>query len=177
MSLWRHRLHQDCTMSVPWCSEPQIRYRGRQSVTSSMTGSCLLLSLLLSTLHLSVSRPDQTVASEWEVCVLRLWPYYSHDSGWKMMEMASQGPSQVSLALWTKSLNKSTSLTNTSVSRWIYLSLSLFLLYLHTSQKIICEFMGTAGDSVVNTISNNFGSQTGQFTQQNLQQFGSNPTI
>merc|ERR1711936_635308 len=42
-------------------------------------------------------------------------------------------------------------------------------------QKIICEFMGTAGDSVVNTISNNFGPQTGQLTQQNLQQFASNP--
>merc|ERR1712038_466340 len=42
-------------------------------------------------------------------------------------------------------------------------------------QKIICEFMGTAGDSVVNTISNNFGPQTGQITQQNLQQFASNP--
>ena len=35
--------------------------------------------------------------------------------------------------------------------------------------------MGTAGDSVVNTISNNFGPQTGQITQQNLQQFASNP--
>ena len=35
--------------------------------------------------------------------------------------------------------------------------------------------MGTAGDSVVNTISNNFGSQTGQFAQQNLQQFATNP--
>jgi len=42
-------------------------------------------------------------------------------------------------------------------------------------QKMICEFMGTAGDSVVNTISNNFGSQTGQIAQQNLQQFASNP--
>ena len=40
---------------------------------------------------------------------------------------------------------------------------------------VICEFMGTAGDSVVNTISNNFGSQTGQFAQQNLQQFATNP--
>merc|ERR1711936_119748 len=42
-------------------------------------------------------------------------------------------------------------------------------------QKMICEFMGSAGDSVVNTISNNFGPQTGQLTQQNLQQFASNP--
>merc|ERR1712241_726180 len=42
-------------------------------------------------------------------------------------------------------------------------------------QKMICEFMGSAGDAVANTVSNNFGSQTGQFTQQNLQQFASNP--
>ena len=40
---------------------------------------------------------------------------------------------------------------------------------------MICEFMGSAGDAVANTVSNNFGSQTGQFTQQNLQQFASNP--
>merc|ERR1712038_2040313 len=30
-------------------------------------------------------------------------------------------------------------------------------------QKMICEFMGSAGDAVANTVSNNFGSQTGQF--------------
>merc|ERR1719225_1199757 len=42
-------------------------------------------------------------------------------------------------------------------------------------QKMICEFMGSAGDAVANTVSNNFGSQTGQFTQQNFQQFASNP--
>ena len=40
---------------------------------------------------------------------------------------------------------------------------------------MICEFMGSAGDAVANTVSNNFGPQTGQFTQQNLQQFASNP--
>merc|ERR1712241_1323625 len=42
-------------------------------------------------------------------------------------------------------------------------------------QKMICEFMGSAGDAVANTVSNNFGSQTGQFAQQNFQQFASNP--
>ena len=35
--------------------------------------------------------------------------------------------------------------------------------------------MGSAGDAVANTVSNNFGPQTGQFAQQNLQQFASNP--
>ena len=40
---------------------------------------------------------------------------------------------------------------------------------------MICEFMGSAGDAVANTVSNNFGSQTGQFAQQNFQQFASNP--
>ena len=35
--------------------------------------------------------------------------------------------------------------------------------------------MGSAGDAVANTVSNNFGSQTGQFAQQNFQQFASNP--
>jgi len=43
-------------------------------------------------------------------------------------------------------------------------------------QKMICQFMGSAEDAVVNTVSNNFGSQTGQIAQNNLNQFQSNPS-
>jgi len=42
-------------------------------------------------------------------------------------------------------------------------------------QKMICQFMGGAEDAVVNTVSNNFGSQTGQAAQSSFNQFQSNP--
>merc|ERR1711983_516220 len=45
-------------------------------------------------------------------------------------------------------------------------------------QKMICQFMGTAGEVVSNSVNNNFGSnsgQIGQFAQQNFQQFANNP--
>ena len=43
---------------------------------------------------------------------------------------------------------------------------------------MICQFMGTAGEVVSNSVNNNFGSnsgQIGQFAQQNFQQFANNP--
>merc|ERR1711862_693351 len=45
-------------------------------------------------------------------------------------------------------------------------------------QKMICQFMGTAGEVVSNSVNNNFGSnsgQIGQLAQQNFQQFANNP--
>merc|ERR1712054_178869 len=43
-------------------------------------------------------------------------------------------------------------------------------------QKMICQFMGRAEDAVVNTVSNNFGSQSGQIAQSSLNQFQANPS-
>ena len=43
---------------------------------------------------------------------------------------------------------------------------------------MICQFMGAAGDTVSNAVTNNFNSnsgQIGQFAQQNFQQFANNP--
>ena len=56
--------------------------------------------------------------------------------------------------------------------------LTLFLL-----QKMICQFMGAAGDTVTNAVSSQLGGgnnqfnngQLGQFSQQQLQQFQQNP--
>merc|ERR1719495_1450805 len=42
-------------------------------------------------------------------------------------------------------------------------------------QKMICQFMGGAEDAVVNTVTNNFGSQSGQAAQSSFNQFQSNP--
>jgi len=45
-------------------------------------------------------------------------------------------------------------------------------------QKMICQFMGAAGDAVTNSVNNNFASNSGQFGQlasQNFQQFANNP--
>merc|ERR1719195_2565286 len=41
---------------------------------------------------------------------------------------------------------------------------------------MICQFMGSAEDVVVNTVSNNFGSQSGQIAQSSLNQFQANPS-
>merc|ERR1712072_1172117 len=38
-------------------------------------------------------------------------------------------------------------------------------------QKMICQFMGGAEDAVVNTVTNNFGSQSGQAAQSSFNQF------
>ncbi|XP_023342670.1 RNA polymerase II degradation factor 1 isoform X2 [Eurytemora carolleeae] len=40
---------------------------------------------------------------------------------------------------------------------------------------MICEYMGSAEQTVVNAVTNNFGSQTGQLAQSGLSQFQSNP--
>ena len=40
---------------------------------------------------------------------------------------------------------------------------------------MICEYMGSAEETVVNAVTNNFGSQTGQLAQSGLSQFQSNP--
>ena len=40
---------------------------------------------------------------------------------------------------------------------------------------MICQFMGSAEDAVVNSVTNSFGGQTGQLAQSGVQQFGANP--
>ena len=46
-------------------------------------------------------------------------------------------------------------------------------------QKMICQFMGAAGDTVTNAVTSNFNNnnngQFGQIAGQNFQQFASNP--
>ena len=46
-------------------------------------------------------------------------------------------------------------------------------------QKMVCEFMGAAGDTVTNAVTSNFNNnnngQLGQIASQNFQQFASNP--